>query len=68
MPVMNGLDSTRAIRKFEKSQKLKPARIIVLTGLDSEGVEKEALVSGASLFLTKPVRLKELGALLEQDD
>jgi CheY-like chemotaxis protein len=68
MPVMDGLESTRAIRAFEKSEKMKPSRIIVLTGLGLEGVEQEALDSGASLFLTKPVRLKELSVTLGQDD
>lgn len=66
MPVMDGLESTRLIRGFEHDHKLKPAYIILLTGLASASVQQEAFSSGANLFLTKPVRLKELGRILEQ--
>lgn len=68
MPVMDGLESTRAIRTFEQEQKMKPANIIVLTGVVSASVEQEALASGASLYLTKPIRLKELNSILMQED
>jgi CheY-like chemotaxis protein len=68
MPVMDGLESTRAIRTFEQEQKMKPANIIVLTGVVSASVEQEALASGASLYLTKPLRLKELNSILMQED
>jgi CheY-like chemotaxis protein len=68
MPVMDGLESTRAIRAFEQEQKMKPANIIVLTGLASASVEQEALASGASLYLTKPVRLRDLSSILKQED
>jgi CheY-like chemotaxis protein len=65
---MDGLESTRAIRTFEQEQKMKPANIIVLTGVVSASVEQEALASGASLYLTKPIRLKELNSILMQED
>ena len=67
MPVMDGLESTRAIRTFEQEHKLKSANIIVLTGVVSESVKQEALASGASLYLTKPLRLKELDSILKQN-
>jgi CheY-like chemotaxis protein len=66
MPVMDGLESTRAIRTFEREQKMKPANIVILTGLVSDSVREEAIISGASVFLTKPVRLKELGEILKK--
>jgi len=66
MPVMDGLESTRLIRGFERERKLKPANVILLTGLASASVQQEAFSSGANLFLTKPVRLKDLGRILEQ--
>jgi CheY-like chemotaxis protein len=66
MPVMDGLESTRAIRAFEKEHRVPPAIIIVLTGLASASVEQEAIGSGASLFLTKPLRLRQLGSIVEQ--
>jgi CheY-like chemotaxis protein len=62
---MDGLASTRAIRAFEREKKIKPATIIILTGLTEGNVRQEAVISGASLFLTKPVRLKQLGEILK---
>lgn len=65
MPVMDGLESTRQIRAYEKQKQLKPAFIIALTGLASAKTQQEAFASGIDLFLTKPVPLKELGRILE---
>jgi DNA-binding response OmpR family regulator len=39
--------------------------IIVLTGLGSASVRQEAYSSGADLVLVKPVKLGELGAILD---
>ncbi|ENH66176.1 Histidine kinase 3 [Fusarium oxysporum f. sp. cubense race 1] len=64
MPVMDGFEATRRIRAFESQQGLRPALILALTGLASEEAQREATVSGLDLFLTKPVRLKELGPIL----
>ncbi|KAF4341315.1 nik-1 (Os-1p) [Fusarium beomiforme] len=64
MPVMDGFEATRRIRAFESQQRLRPALILALTGLASEEAQREATVSGLDLFLTKPVRLKELGPIL----
>ncbi|KAL3465736.1 hypothetical protein BJX64DRAFT_296990 [Aspergillus heterothallicus] len=63
MPVMDGLESTREIRLFEKLQRkepFKPATIIALSGLGSATVRQEAFNSGVDLFLSKPVRFQEL--------
>jgi CheY-like chemotaxis protein len=38
--------------------------IIALTALASESVQQEAFASGIDVFLTKPVRLKELGDII----
>ncbi|KAM0494651.1 hypothetical protein ACHAP8_008519 [Fusarium lateritium] len=64
MPIMDGFEATRRIRAFETQQGLRPALILALTGLASEEAQREAEVSGLDLFLTKPVRLKELGPIL----
>ncbi|PNY23534.1 Uncharacterized protein TCAP_06522 [Tolypocladium capitatum] len=64
MPVMDGFEATRCIRSFEHEKQLKPTKIFALTGLASIGAQQEALESGIDLFLTKPVRLKELGTIL----
>jgi len=64
MPVMNGMDSTRAIRKLESEQGQKPVTIIALTGLASASARQEAFSSGINLFLTKPVSFNELREIL----
>jgi CheY-like chemotaxis protein len=64
MPVMDGLASTREIRRFEKENNLRPTTVIALTGLASAGIQQEAVDSGVTLFLAKPVRLEELNQIL----
>lgn len=65
MPVMDGFEATRKIRAHELLNGLEPACIIALSGLASEDAQKEAFGSGMDLFLTKPVKWKALGGLLE---
>lgn len=65
MPVMDGFEATRQIRALEQKNHMKPTLILALSGLASEDAQKEAFSSGVDLFLTKPVRLKELGAILK---
>lgn len=65
MPVLNGFEATRQIRAFEKQKGLEPTMIIALTGLGSASAQQEAFTSGVDLFLTKPVRLKELTKVLD---
>ena len=60
MPVMDGLESARRIREFERKEKRKPAIIIALTGLDGQEVKQEAVASGVDLYLTRPLMLKGL--------
>lgn len=67
MPRMDGLEATRRIRMFEREQKLPPAKIIALTGLVSEDMQKDAFASGIDLFLTKPVKLQQLKDIIAQD-
>lgn len=67
MPVMDGLESTRKIREYEKQiNSQNPATIIAITGVGSESVKKECMESGMTQFLTKPVRFKTLQQLLER--
>lgn len=65
MPTMDGLESTRRIREFERAQKLKPVTVIALTGLSGEEIQQDAFVSGVDLFLTRPVVLSGLKGALE---
>ena len=61
---MNGIESTRGIRKLERERGQKPAMIIALTGLASANIRQEAFSNGINLFLTKPVRFNELRKIL----
>lgn len=72
MPIMNGFESTRAIREFEQTRDHskyarppKVALIIALTGLASGRDQGEAFACGVDLYMTKPVSFKEVGRLLD---
>ena len=65
MPVMDGLESTRWIRKFEEENGLHPTYVIALTGLASQQAQQEALGSGVDKYLPKPVKFGDLKTILE---
>ena len=60
MPGMDGLESTRRIRNFERKQKLDPVTVITLTGLSGPEIEHDAHASGVNLFLTRPLKIQGL--------
>lgn len=56
MPVMDGIASTKAIRQFERENKIDPpATIIALTGLGNEDAQQDAFNAGFDQFLSKPI-------------
>ncbi|CAI7635794.1 unnamed protein product [Penicillium pancosmium] len=66
MPVMDGLESTRQIRKFEKTLKREDrVTIVALTGVAQADTQRDATRSGMDLFLTKPVRLDGLAPIIK---
>jgi signal transduction histidine kinase/CheY-like chemotaxis protein len=65
MPIMDGLTSTRKIRAHERAKNIRPATVVALTGLASAQAQQEAYSSGVDTFMTKPVKLKELGKMLD---
>ena len=69
MPIMDGMEATREIRKVEQGRpRRRRAMIIALTGLGSATSQKDAFDSGVDMFLTKPVRLKDLRKILDDWD
>ena len=64
MPVMDGMESTRRIREFEKENGLAKSNVIALTGLASAQAQQEAEASGIDVFMPKPVKFAELKKLL----
>ncbi|KAF5557310.1 peroxide stress-activated histidine kinase mak2 [Fusarium phyllophilum] len=60
MPVMDGLEATRQIRAFEQYSGIAASKILAITGLGSESTREEATRSGVDVFITKPVKLREL--------
>lgn len=56
MPVMDGIAATKAIRQFERENKVEtPATIIALTGLGNEDAQQDAFNAGFNQFLSKPI-------------
>lgn len=74
MPVMEGLEATREIRKLERERVARlgeaaappPALIVALTGLADGRNQENAFASGVDLFMTKPTKFKEIGSLIEE--
>ncbi|KAJ5950318.1 CheY-like superfamily [Penicillium vulpinum] len=66
MPIMDGLESTRRIREFEKTLETKSrVTIAALTGVAQADMQRDATGSGMDLFLTKPVRLNILMSIIK---
>lgn len=66
MPVMDGYESTQRIRHYENKHHLPPAMIIAVTALQSEAAHVEAFGSGFNVFLSKPVKLKQLSKTIQE--
>ncbi|KAK7946259.1 uncharacterized protein PG986_010580 [Apiospora aurea] len=65
MPRLDGLKATQQIRSYERYMgAAKACPIFALTGLASAEAQREAFESGMELFLTKPVKLKDLSEIL----
>lgn len=59
MPVMDGIELTRALRATEWGQSM---YVVMLTGVDSEEEVVEAFEAGVDDYVTKPVNLRSLRA------
>jgi CheY-like chemotaxis protein len=64
MPIMDGFEAARAIRRFEHANGSPRATIMAVTGLGDTSAQEQAFASGMDMFLTKPVKMKEMAAIL----
>ncbi len=60
MPIMNGLEATKAIRELEREQDLPRTRIVALTAYAMPGDRETFLTSGMDDYVTKPVQPEAL--------
>lgn len=67
MPIMNGIDATRQIRKIEEAiNKSKGIRIVAMTANVMKQDKEEYLASGMNDFVSKPFKINELINVLEK--
>ena len=64
MPVLSGLEATRAIRRWEQQSGRQPVTIVALTVLAEEEDRTRSEDAGMNGFLSKPVRVDELRQLI----
>ncbi|KAF5529528.1 histidine kinase [Fusarium mexicanum] len=67
MPVMNGVEATKRIRKLEAEYKVPKTTVFALTGLASADARLDAMSAGVDLFLPKPVKFAELKTMIENN-
>jgi CheY-like chemotaxis protein len=67
MPVMNGVEATKRIRKLEAEYKVPRTTVFALTGLASADARLDAMTAGVDLFLPKPVKFAELKTMIDNN-
>lgn len=65
MPVVNGIDCIRQIRRSEDEGTVGRLPVIAMTGETGTAVREECLSAGADDVLGKPFKLEELSAVLD---
>ncbi len=65
MPVMNGYEATRAIRKLKNTQ-LASIPILAMTANAFEEDKQEALRSGMNGHIAKPIHIENLMSALQR--
>lgn len=64
MPIMDGFEAARAIRRFENASGSPRATIVAVTDLGDISAQEQAVASGMDMFLTKPVKMKEMAIIM----
>ena len=62
---MPGMDGLEAIKQIRSDRSLAKLPIIALTALAMDGDKERCLAAGADEYLSKPVRLKQLTAMIQ---
>jgi signal transduction histidine kinase/ActR/RegA family two-component response regulator len=65
MPVMNGVDATRAIRAFEGEAERRPTPILALSANVMRHQIEEYLAAGMNGFIAKPIEMAALVSAIE---
>jgi signal transduction histidine kinase/CheY-like chemotaxis protein len=66
MPIMNGIDATKLIRKFENKNKKNHIPIIALTAYAMESDKQKCFDAGMDAFLAKPININKLFATINK--
>lgn len=66
MPIMDGIECTKAIRQLEKENSWERIRIIAVTAFAMPGDEKKFLESGLDDYLAKPYKGPELLQIMQK--
>jgi CheY-like chemotaxis protein len=66
MPKMDGLDATRAIRRWEFEHGRVPAPIVALTAYALEEDIRRTLSAGCNLHISKPLKKQTLIECIQQ--
>ena len=66
MPIMNGVDATKAILKYEKQKKLTHTPIIAVTTNALKGDRERYLSIGMDEYIAKPIDLNKFITVLKQ--
>jgi CheY-like chemotaxis protein len=62
MPELDGLEATRIIRSTERKQPV----IIAMTANAMEGDREECIASGMNDYMSKPIKLEEMIAMIKK--
>ena len=66
MPEMDGLESTRKIRKFEEEKNIPKVPIVAMTGQAMEGDREKCLKMGMDDYIIKPINKMVLLEMIQK--